>query len=52
MFDMTRNHGCPRNEIMIVHSIENFVSIFYPTTLDVRIDEAGVHKDIIFITIL
>jgi hypothetical protein len=37
---------------MIVHSVENFVSIFYATTLDVHIDEAGVHKDIIFITVL
>jgi len=52
MFDMTRNHGCPRNEIMIVHFVENFVSIFYAITLDVHIDEVGVHKDIIFITIL
>ncbi len=38
------DHGCPTNEIMIVHSVENFVSIFYATTLDVHIDEAGVQR--------
>jgi hypothetical protein len=52
MFDMAGDHGCPRDQIMAGHSVENFASIFFAPTLDVHIDEASAHKDIKLTTIL
>jgi hypothetical protein len=49
---MARDPGCPKDQIMAEHFVENFVNIFFTPTLDVHINEAGVHKDIRFTTIL
>jgi hypothetical protein len=52
MFDMVRDHGCQRDQIMAGPSIENFANVFFTPTLDVHIKKANAHKDIRFITIL
>jgi hypothetical protein len=49
---MAKDHGCPRDQIMAGHSIENFTCIFFAPTLDVHIDKVGAHKNIKLITIL
>jgi hypothetical protein len=49
---MARDHGCPRDQIMDGHFVENFASIFFAPTLDIHIDEPNAHKDIILTTIL
>jgi hypothetical protein len=43
---MAKDYGCPRNQIMVRHSIENFIGIFFTPTFDVHIDKVGAHKDI------
>jgi hypothetical protein len=52
MFDMAKDHGSPRDQIMARHYVEKFASIFFAPTLDVHIDKVGAHKDIKFTTIL
>jgi len=52
MFDMVRDHGYQRNQIMAGPSVENFANIFFTPTLDVHIKKVGLHIDIEFITIL
>ncbi len=49
---MAKDYGCPRDQIMVGHSIENFIGIFFTPTFDVHIDKVGAHKDIRLTTIL
>jgi len=52
VFDMARDHGCAKDQIMTRHFVEKFTSIFFAPTFDVHIDEASVNKDIKLTTIL
>lgn len=52
MFDMARDHGYQKDQIMAKPFVENFVNIFFIPPSDVHIKKVGAHKDVGFITIL
>ncbi len=47
-FNMSQNHGTPRDYILCGHSVEHSPSIIYAPTFGVHVNEATPHKDISF----